>query len=219
MNCCQCEDIDQHFGEERVKEELSRYQRKGPGTTTRILLNGLREQNLRSSTLLDVGSGIGVIVHELLDHGITSATLVESSSAYLKAAEAEARSRGHHGRVEFVHGDFVQLADKLPKADLVTLDRVVCCYPYFEQLLAASADKSRKWCALSYPRDRWYVKTGNAFENWTRRRRADPFRTYIHPEHRINEIMLDAGFDRYFHRGTLTWQMTIYGRKDGDCDS
>lgn len=213
MNCCQCEDIDQHFGEDLVKEELRRYERKGPGITTRILLDGLRAQNLRGSTLLDVGSGIGVIVTELQSDGITGATLVESASAYLKAAEAEARRRGHHERVEFVHGDFTQLAERLPKADLVTLDRVVCCYPNFEDLLAASADKSRKWCALSYPSDRWYVKLGNSFENWMRRRRGDPFRTYVHPESGIHGIMLDAGFERCFRRGTLTWQMAIYGRK------
>lgn len=214
MNCCQCKEIDQHFGKELVSGELRRYQQKGPGTTARILLDGLSAQNLQSSTLLDVGSGIGVIAYELLNDTVTSATLVESASAYLEVAEAEARRRGHHERVDFVHGDFVKLAEQLPKADLVTLDRVVCCYPYFEQLLDASADKSRKWCALSYPRDRWYVKLGNSFENWRRRRRADPFRTYIHSEHHIHEIMLDAGFDRYFHRGTLTWQVAIYSRKD-----
>lgn len=213
MNCCQCEDIDQHFGEKRVKGDLRRYQRKGPGPTTRILLDGLRAQNLLGATLLDVGAGIGVIVHELSGSTIIRATLVESASAFLNAAKAEARRRGHDDRVEFVHGDFVELADELPNADLVTLDRVVCCYLNFEDLLRASADKSRKLCALSYPRERWYVKAANAFENWTRRRRGDRFRTYIHPEYHIHEIMLDAGFDRHFYRGTLTWHVAVYGRK------
>jgi len=214
MNCCQCEATDEHFGEERVKHELRRYRLKGPNPVTRILLEGLRAQNLQGSTLLDVGSGMGVILLELVDDGISSATLVESSSAYLKVAEAEARRLGHHESVKFAHGDFVQLAEQLPNVDVVTLNRVVCCYPYFEQLMTASSQKSRRWYALSYPRNRWFVRLGNSFENWTRSRRNDPFRTYIHPEHRIHEIMLDAGFDRKLYRGTLTWQVAIYDRSE-----
>src|SRR5687768_514368 len=151
MNCCQCEDIDQHFGKERVKEDLREYRRRGPGPTAKIMLDGLKAQNLQCATLLDVGSGIGVIVHELMGETIINATCVESAKAYLEVAEAEARRRGHHDRVEFVYGDLAELAIRLDAADLVTLDRVVCCYPHFEKLLAASTDKCRQWCALSYP--------------------------------------------------------------------
>src|SRR5258708_6963640 len=133
MNCCEYETIDRHFGDAKAKEELYRYHSKGPHKTTQILLKGIGAQNLRNATLLDIGSGIGVIFHELPADGITDATLVESSSSYLTAAEAEAGRRGQRGRVTFVHGDVVQLSEQLPKADLVTLDRVVCCYPYFEK--------------------------------------------------------------------------------------
>ena len=212
MSCCHCEATELHFGEAHAEEDLRRYRRSGPDKITRILLDGLRDQNLDGATLLDVGGGIGVIPHELLARGVTAATLVDAASSYLTAAEGEAERRGHRGRFNFVHGDLVQLAGRLHQADLVTLDRVVCCYPDLEPLVTASAAKARRWYALSYPRDRWYVRLGNAFENWCRRRRANDFRTYVHPERRIHELLLAAGLDRRFYRGTLTWRAAVYVR-------
>jgi hypothetical protein len=41
---------------------------------------------------------------------------------------------------------------------VVTLDRVVCCYPDAETLLRAAAQRARKLVAFTYPRDRWYVR-------------------------------------------------------------
>src|SRR5688572_21687218 len=129
MSCYHCEATERHFGEAHAEEDLRRYRKRGPDKTTRILLDGLMAQDLAGATLLDVGGGIGVIPHELLARGVTGATLVDAASSYLTAAGAEAQRRGHRERIKFVHGDFVPLAGQLPEADLVTLDRVVCCYP------------------------------------------------------------------------------------------
>jgi hypothetical protein len=43
------------------------------------------------------------------------------------------------------------IAGTLPDADVVTLDRVVCCYPDPEALLGAAA-KTRQVLAFTYPR-------------------------------------------------------------------
>lgn len=212
MSCCHCEATELHFGESHAEEDLRRYRQSGPDKTTRLLLDGFTDLDLEGATLLDVGGGIGVIPHELLARGVKGGTLVDAASSYLKAAEAEAGRRGHRERVRFVHGDFVQLAAQLEEADLVTLDRVVCCYPDLEPLVAASAAKARRWYALSYPHDRWYVRLGNSYKNWCRRRRANDFRTYIHPEQRIHALLLAAGLERHFYRGTLTWRAAVYLR-------
>jgi ubiquinone/menaquinone biosynthesis C-methylase UbiE len=79
--------------------------------------------------LLDIGGGIGAIQHELLDAGVTHATCVDASAPYLDAARQEGGSRGHDGRVTYLHGDFVDLADSIPPADIVTVDRVLNVYP------------------------------------------------------------------------------------------
>ena len=77
------------------------------------------------------------------------AVSVEAAAAYVEAARAEALRRGHGSRIEFRLGDFLTLAPELAAADLVTLDRVVCCYTDFEPLLRVSASKARRWYALS----------------------------------------------------------------------
>ena len=63
-------------------------------------------------TLLDIGGGIGAVQHELLDAGVTHVTSVDASAPYLEAAREEAGAR-HDGRVTYVHGDFVDLADSV----------------------------------------------------------------------------------------------------------
>jgi hypothetical protein len=54
---------------------------------------------------------------------------------------------------------FAVLAGKLPDADVVTLNRVVCCYPDAEALLGAAAARTQQVLAFTYPRDRWYVRS------------------------------------------------------------
>ena len=55
-------------------------------------------------------------------------TNVEASTAYAEAFEQEATRLGHADKVQIYMEDFVEIALEIPKADIVTLDRVVCCY-------------------------------------------------------------------------------------------
>lgn len=136
-NCCQI--TDKTFGEAEARTNLKDYQRKGPAGQTRLILEAVRSLGLKDAALPDVGGGIGAIHHELLEDVAREATHVDASSAYLKVATEEARRRGHGERVRFIHADFTDVADDLPKADVVTLDRVVCCYPDYRGLLQAAA--------------------------------------------------------------------------------
>jgi magnesium-protoporphyrin O-methyltransferase len=214
METCCSETTDQHFGDEVAGKDLQEYRRGRFNKTTRILLKALRPIAAEVSRLLDIGGGVGVILHELLDGSAMEATFVEIASAYLRVAREEAERRGYGGRVRFMQGDFVSLAGKITGADLVTLDRVVCCYPDAEQLIGVSASKSLKWYALSYPRNKWWVRLAIRFENWSRRRGGDPFQVHIHPETLMDEIIRREGFTRQFHASTLTWCVAIYQRNN-----
>ena len=100
---------------------------------------------------------------------MTRAVAVDASSAYNVVARQEAERLGRADVVRFVHADFVSVAPELPAATLVTLDRVVCCYPSFEALLNAAVSHAEMSLALSYPRDVWYVRLGIKLENAQRR--------------------------------------------------
>ena len=106
----------------------------------------------------DIGGGIGVLSLELLAAGATAATHVEAASAYRDVAETEAGRRGVGTRLHLVLGDAVEVDMRLPDADLVALDRVVCCYSDWAALLHFASKHCKRLLALSYPQDRWYVR-------------------------------------------------------------
>src|SRR5689334_19226111 len=141
MTRCCCQGVNEMFGERTARHDLRRYRKRGPSKPTRMLLEALLREGIEHATVLDIGGGIGAIQQELLDAGAERATSVEASSAYLRAAREEAERRGHAGRISYQAGDFVAIADRVELADVVTLDRVICCYPDMEALVSRSADR------------------------------------------------------------------------------
>ncbi len=164
---------------------------------------------------MDIGGGIGAIHHELLKDVARAATHVDASSAYLKEAKEEAVRRGHGDRVNFIHADFTDVAPELPKADLVTLDRVVCCYPDFRGLLKSAADHSKSAIALTYPRETWYMRFGLRVINFFQRLRKDPFRVFLHPVAEMDSLLKREGFERVSLRRLFVWEMALYKKSGG----
>jgi tRNA1(Val) A37 N6-methylase TrmN6 len=203
---------DHQFNEKKATEELKRYRTKGPGSTTRLLQQGLEHAGALRGTLLDIGSGIGSLTFGLLERGVTSAVAVDASSAYNAVARQEAARIGRADAVRFVHADFVSVASKLPAAILVTLDRVVCCYPSYEALLNAAVRHAEQSLALSYPRDIWYVRFGVMLENAQRRLTKNPFRTFVHPAARMEGLIRSAGFELSTRQETWMWSVDVYTR-------
>ena len=212
MNCCQRQAIESRFNQKVAAEKLKQYRQKGPEKTTRLLLEALKAEDVAGLTLLDIGGGIGAIQHELLKTGLSSATGVEASSAYLSASAEEAGRQGHADRIHHYHGNFTDLAATLPSADIVTLDRVICCYHDMPALVELSAARANKLYGLVYPRDTWWVKLGFAFENRLFWLRQNPFRLYVHPTAAVEAIVRAHGLQRHFYQTTGVWQVVVYGR-------
>lgn len=212
MNCCPTEALEQQFGPKLAAAELRRYRRRGPRPTTRLLIRGLLVNLPAEATLLDIGGGIGAMHHELLDQGVARAWEVDPSAAFLQAAEDEARRRDHAGRVEFVHADVRTAAAQVPQADVVTLDRVVCCDPDYEQLLELSLGKAHRVFGYSYPRDRWSVRTVIAMQNAFRRLRGTGFRVFLHSPDGMEAVIRAGGFVPVFTARSYVWQVAVYTR-------
>jgi magnesium-protoporphyrin O-methyltransferase len=173
----------------------------------------LRGHLPNNASLLDIGGGIGAVHHELLAGRVARAWAVEPSSAFLEADVAEARRRGHADRVEFIHRDIRAAAATLPSADIVALDRVVCCDPDYEQLLRLSLGKARRLFAYSYPRDRLAVRAVIALQNMLRQVRQISFRVFVHPPERMTALIRATGFGVVFRARTLVWQVDVYARE------
>ena len=213
MTCCHCCATDKQFDAAVARRDLRRFRRRGPDAPTQHLLAAVRARPLPPQpTLLDVGGGIGSIHHVLLEHGFAEATHVDASAAYLAAAADETERLGHSGRVQFQLADFPAVTATVPRADVVTLDRVVCCDPDYVRMLRAAADHARRLIAFSYPRPRWIIRLFVAGANAVRRLFGQGFRAYVHPPTAMTAVLEGAGLRRSWVGGTWIWAVEIFER-------
>jgi magnesium-protoporphyrin O-methyltransferase len=204
--------VGSHFDRKVADRDIRDYRRNGPHKSTTKMVQALIAAGVSGATVLDVGAGIGAVSHELLARGAASATLLDASPAYEEAARSEAERRGHAERLEIRHGDAVELASQLPSADIVALDRVICCYPDMEKLVAATAQRAGRLYGAVYPRDSWWVRLMFAFENGVQRLQRSDFRAYMHSPGTIDAAVRRQGLRlRAFHRGPV-WISAVYER-------
>jgi len=212
MSSCQCDSYQSVFGDRRAARDLRRYRSRGADKTTRLLIDALKADGVRGLSVLDVGAGIGVVNRELLAAGAAAAVHVDATTANIRAAQEEATRDGHADRVTFLQGDFVVLAPRVPEADIVALDRVICCYPDMERLVAASASHARRLYGAVFPRERWFSKLFVAVENFVRRISGNAFRSYIHPVRAIDAAVRRQGLKLQSVHETIAWRVAVYSR-------
>jgi SAM-dependent methyltransferase len=201
------------YDERRAASDLKRYRKKGPRPWTKTLIELLEAQGVEGATLLDIGGGVGAIVHELLGAGAASATCVDASAEYLATAKAESERRGHGERVIYRHGDFVELAEEVPPADIVTLDRVINVYPDWQRLIELSAARARRFYGLVYPRDRRFVRLVIVGINLTSRLRGKAVRAAVRPADAIEPTLGEKGFALHVVESVgPAWQVAVYRR-------
>ncbi|HMQ52471.1 MAG TPA: class I SAM-dependent methyltransferase [Anaerolineae bacterium] len=212
MNCCQCQGLESLFDQKTATKELESYRQKGSAKTTQMLIQALKAKAVANLTLLDVGGGVGAIQHALFKAGIRQATHVDASSAYLRASQEEAQRQGHSDRITYRFGNLIELAPELGPVDIVTLDRVVCCYHDVEALIEASAKLAGQRIGLVYPRETWWLEIGRLLINTTVWVQRNPFRFFVHPTSTIEAILRQYGFERRFYQKTFLWQVAVYAK-------
>jgi magnesium-protoporphyrin O-methyltransferase len=212
MSCCQCQGIETCYNRKSVAKNLRKYRLGGPGKTTRILIDALKVEDVKGAILLDIGGGVGAIQHELLKAGAGRAINVEASTAFIEAAKEEAERQGHADRVSHYHGNFVDLASDIPQADIVTLDKVICCYHDMQALVGLSSSLARRFYGVVYPQDSWRAKFGFAAENFVYWIRRSSFRVFVHPTKAVDAVIRQNGLHEIFYQKIGVWQIVVYVR-------
>ena len=164
-------------------------------------------------TVLDVGGGFGALSLTLLERGAARASLVEVSRDYLGAARSLAQTRGVAERMNLLQGDFVTV--EVPPADIVLLDRVVCCYPDAAALLTKAARHSEALLIVTYPKPRPLLELFRTLLNTGMKLFRRDYRFYLHDEARILEAATSDGHRKVSHRslGTLgVWRLLVLER-------
>jgi magnesium-protoporphyrin O-methyltransferase len=201
------------FDAKMAEGDLKRYLKKGADGTTRSLIDAIVGQGIEGATLLDIGGGIGAIQLELLAAGAERATAVDATEAYVQVARAEAVRRGYGERVRPLVGTFETLASEIETADIVTLDRVVCCDPDLPGLLGSVVTHARRMVGLVYPRETWWNRIAArllAVWGWLTR---DSTRWHLHRTAEIEAILRGAGFGPRTVDRSLIWHVVLYVRE------
>src|SRR5438034_4837353 len=138
--------------------------REAAAVITGVLLSALEETGLEGRSVLDVGCGTGDLALATLGHGARSVSGFDLGAGAIANARALADERGLAERAAFEVGDGSQAA--LPKSDVVVLNRVVCCYPSAEGLLANTLGAAGSVFALTAPIDRGLMGLYNRIFFW-----------------------------------------------------
>ena len=206
--CC----YDDAFDARDARSLQASYRRNGPGRTTRALAAALAPGGAAGLSLIDIGGGVGGLQHLLLDRGAASAVDVDASGPYLEVAREEAERLGYADRATFRHGDFVAIEGELEAADVVGLDRVVCCYHDVTALVGAAARHARRRLGIVLPPDgfigRTFIRLANAWQWLTR----SDFRVYAHPHTVVVAAAGSAGLELTSSERLGIWRMLVFER-------
>lgn len=201
------------YNEKKAASELRKYREKGPIPSTKALIEALIGEGVEGATVLDIGGGVGAVQHELLAAGAAHVTSVDASASYLEAAREEASRRGVEDRVTYRHGDFLELAESVPAADIVTLDRVLNVYPEWKRLLELSTARAQRLYGLVYPRNTAMVRFVIVVMNLILRLKRKPVRAAIRPADEIERIARGNGLVPHASQDVgPAWQVVVYRR-------
>jgi 2-polyprenyl-3-methyl-5-hydroxy-6-metoxy-1,4-benzoquinol methylase len=211
-DCCTPKGYRQIFSEKNAVAEAERYRRRGLDGTSRRIADLLTGRGVEGKTLLEVGGGIGAIEIELLKAGVLSAINVELTPTYENAAAELLRELGFADRVERRVMDFAEVGTEVETADIVVMNRVICCYGDMPKLASAAAEHTRGMLVMSFPNRRWWTRFGLTIANLGFRVIGMQFRVFLHPPQLILAAVERHGFRTRINEVGLLWQVTALER-------
>ena len=201
------------FSPRVARRSLDRYRRKGLDELERMMVTSASEPGVGEARVLEIGGGIGALQSELLEAGAAHGEVVELSPAYAPYAEELARERSLDERSSFRVADVLADPADVEPAEIVLLNRVVCCSADGVELTGAAAKLTRKTLVLSFPRDRVLVRAGLRLINawfWLLRR---SFRVFLHPPRALVAAAEAEGL-RLTDRGRVPfWEFVVLSRE------
>jgi len=192
--------------------------RETAAAITAALLSALDEAGLEGRSVLDVGCGTGDLALAALGHGARTVSGFDLGAGAIANARALADERGMAERAAFQVGDGSQAT--LPTSDVVVLNRVVCCYPSADALLANTLGAAGSVYAITAPVDRGPMGVYNRIFCWLgngwyaiRAKKFRGFRVFVHDLAAIEDRIVGAGFlPRARQQRRLVWDLRVYER-------
>ena len=191
--CCEPRGYDRMFDSRAARRRAQRYRKRGLDRTERRIVDLIADRGVAGASVLEIGGGVGEIQVELLRRGARSATNLELSPAYDEEARRLLAEAGFGGRVDRRVADIAVDPGAAEPADVVVLNRVVCCYPDFPRLLGAAADRARRLLVFSHPPRNLLSRTVIGGENLGFRLTGSGFRVFAHPPEAMRAVLAEHG--------------------------
>jgi len=173
------------FSKRAARRDAKRYRRDGVDAVGEEMIGFLRERGVAGTSVLEIGGGVGALQLELLKAGAVHATNLELSPEYEEVATELARDAGVAERIDRRLGDLVVDPGLAGAADAVLMHRVVCCYPDYDALVGAAAERATRYLVMSFPRPRLLIRLGMSAVNLGARILRWEYRTWVHPPEAI----------------------------------
>jgi SAM-dependent methyltransferase len=208
--------IARHF-DAKVAARLATGQDPGPVAVSQRLRDALVALDPMGRTVLELGCGRGGLLVQLVQAGASQATGVDLSAASIAAARNRFDKAHRSERADLSVGDAALVS--LGPHDWVILDRVMCCYPDVERLLANTLPAARQIYAFTVPTSRGWrgvvARLGFWLENAWDTLSGRPCPGYVHSLDLIESRLATAGF-RLRHRDRQRlWHIAVYERAAG----
>jgi magnesium-protoporphyrin O-methyltransferase len=200
------------FNARKARSTLRRYRKKGLDDLERAMVSTAAAQPLAGARVLEIGGGIGTIQAELLAAGASTGEIVELVSAYEPYARQLARDTGIEGRSAFRIADVLEQPEAVAPADIVVLNRVVCCSPDGVRLTAVAGKLAGRMLLVIYPRNRAVVRFVMGFMNGVFALLGRSFRAFLHAPSSIYAAAQNEGLSVAATSRGLVWEFTAFRR-------
>ena len=207
QHCC---GADVFFNKKTADKEYRNYVKRGATRATAKMIQQLEAHQVEGKSMIDVGGGIGALQWWFLENGGGNTTDIDASSGYLKQAEKHAKEKGWASKTAFLLGDCIEVYPQIDNAHFITLDKVVCCYPNYKEIVEASCDKATEAISLSYPMDGIISNVIRKLGDILMSFRDNPFRPFIHSVMDIRAIFEHKGYQRVAHKLVFPWHVETY---------
>jgi hypothetical protein len=181
VDCCRSAPCEQFFKPRVARRSLEQYRKKGHGELEQRIVAAASEGGLAGARVLEIGGGIGTVQSELLEAGAEQGEVVELVQAWEPYARELARDKGIEDRSAFRVADVLEEQERVDPADVVVMNKVVCCSPDGVALTGAAARLARRTLVLSYPREVFWMRAGLRLVNAALRVGRRSFRVFLHP--------------------------------------
>jgi SAM-dependent methyltransferase len=180
----------------------------------RELVRGITELGNDGKTELEVGCGPGDLTRQLIREGAARALGIDLAERTLEVARKRAADEKLSDRTEYRVGNGAK--ETLDPHNVVVLDKVICCYPDWRELVDNTSGAATSFYGFIIPRSdgingfliRMFLGVGNLFL----RIRKCGFRPQVHDYRMIHGRMRERKFDRkLLSRGPI-WMTAVYAR-------